>query len=74
MLWFQKLKFARSVLKMTLRDVEAKTGISNAYLSQIETGKIKDPGFFMVAKLLSLYNLTISEIFTIDDYAIQPVA
>lgn len=34
---------ARRKLGLSLRSVEAKTGISNAYLSQLETGKIKTP-------------------------------
>ena len=40
---------------MTLRDVELKTGISNAYLSQLETGKIKKPSFEVISKLYYLY-------------------
>jgi transcriptional regulator with XRE-family HTH domain len=35
----------------TLRDMERETGVSNALISQIETGKIKDPGFSTVTKL-----------------------
>ena len=41
--------------KMTLRFVEEKTGISNCYLSQLETGKIKKPSFNAVIKLVRLY-------------------
>ncbi len=40
---------------MTLRNVEEATGISNAYLSQLETGKIKKPSFEVVSKLYYLY-------------------
>ncbi len=40
---------------LTLRDVEGITGLSNAYLSQLETGKIKSPSHNTVCKLLSLY-------------------
>lgn len=35
----------------TLRDLERETGISNALISQIEHGHIKDPGFSTVVKL-----------------------
>jgi transcriptional regulator with XRE-family HTH domain len=59
--WNEKLKFARKVSGFTLRQVESKTGVSNAYLSQLETGKIKDPGFFTMIKLLDLYNLEPSD-------------
>jgi len=40
---------------LTLRQVEDKTGISNAYLSQLETGKITNPSFSVVIKLHNLY-------------------
>jgi len=49
---FKKL---RKDKKLTLRQVEEVTGISNAYLSQLETGKIKSPSFDTVIKLLKLY-------------------
>lgn len=45
----------RHVAGMTLREVEDETGISNAYLSQLETGKIKKPSFEVVSKLYNLY-------------------
>jgi len=41
---------------LTLREVEKSTGISNAYLSQLETGKIKSPGYNTVKSLLELYS------------------
>ena len=41
---------------LTLRDVQEKTGISNAYLSQLETGKIKSPGYNTVKALYELYS------------------
>ena len=62
MQWFEKLAFARKIKGATLREVESETGISNAYLSQLETGKIKDPGFFTMQKLLDFYNLEYGDI------------
>lgn len=53
---FNILKELRDQSGLTLREVEATTGISNAYLSQLENGKIKNPGaqiFFTLAKLYS---------------------
>ena len=37
------LKDLRLLRKLTLRDVEEKTGISNGYISQVENGQIKQP-------------------------------
>jgi len=49
-------KSKRKEIGMTLRQVEDKTGISNAYLSQLETGKIKNPSYRVVEVLYRLYN------------------
>ncbi len=49
------LKTIRKNERLTLRDVEEKTGISNAYLSQLESGKIKNPSWEVVRKLFILY-------------------
>lgn len=40
------LKITREAKRMTLRDLEERTGgrVSNAYISQIETGKVDTPG------------------------------
>ena len=37
------LKELREANKLTLREMEKRTGISNAYLSQVENGQIKKP-------------------------------
>jgi|SRR6516164_568918 predicted transcriptional regulator len=41
---------------LTLRILEEKTGISNPYLSQLETGKIKDPSYRIVVTLIHFYS------------------
>ncbi len=51
--WFAE---QRKISGLTLRGVEEKTGISNSYLSQLETGKIKEPSYSTVTKLNKLYN------------------
>jgi len=51
---------SRDRLGMTLREVEAKTGISNAYLSQLESGKIKEPSPKTLHKLCELYGCSYS--------------
>lgn len=62
MKWYEKLKFARKVKGMTLREVEEETGISNSYLCQLERGQIKKPSFFKLVKLIELYNLDIGDL------------
>lgn len=51
------LAAARNKLGMTLRAVEAKTRISNAYLSQLEHGKIKMPAPQNLYKLAEVYRV-----------------
>ncbi len=48
----KKFKTIREAHGKTLRDVEKATGLSNAYLSQLENGKITHPSY-KVVKLLS---------------------
>ena len=57
----EKLKFARKVKGLTLREVEDKTGISNAYLSQLENGHILDPSFVKMMVLIRFYNLDVED-------------
>ena len=49
-------KSMRKAKGLTLRKVEEITGISNAYLSQLETGKIKQPSYTTVITLMMLYS------------------
>lgn len=51
----ENYKEARKKSKLTLRQVEEITGISNAYLSQLENGKIKKPSYDVVQKLNDVY-------------------
>lgn len=51
------LKESRELVPLTLRQVEEATGISNAYLSQLENDKIKKPSANVLYKLASLYNI-----------------
>lgn len=48
------LKDMRTRNKITLRQIEDATGISNSYLSQLETGKIKKPSHDTVLKIIAL--------------------
>jgi transcriptional regulator with XRE-family HTH domain len=43
----------------TLRDLERESGVSNPLISQIETGKTKDPGFATVVRLCKALGISI---------------
>ncbi|TKB95753.1 helix-turn-helix domain-containing protein [Pedobacter cryophilus] len=51
------LKDAREQASFTLKQVEEATGISNAYLSQVENEKIKKPSANVLHKLATAYNI-----------------
>src|SRR6266568_6282619 len=52
-----ELRRIRELHKLTLRAVENLTGISNAYLSQLETGKVEKPSPNFLYKLAELYKI-----------------
>lgn len=51
------LTTARERKGLTLRDVERATGLSNAYLSQIENGRIASPSPKVLHKIAAIYEL-----------------
>lgn len=53
----QGLKVARDLRRLSLRDIEKVTGISNAYLSQLENDKINKPSPYFLHKLSALYEI-----------------
>jgi len=53
----QGLKLARELRKLSLRQVEQATGISNPYICQLENDKISKPSPFFLHKLASLYEI-----------------
>jgi transcriptional regulator with XRE-family HTH domain len=53
----QELQTARKLRNLSLREVEAATGISNPYLSQLENDKIQKPSPQFLGKLATLYDL-----------------
>jgi len=55
---------------MSLRSVEEATGVSNAYLSQLENGKIRQPSPVILNKLSDLYGVSYSEIMRLAGYPI----
>ncbi|MBO6793215.1 MAG: helix-turn-helix transcriptional regulator [Balneolaceae bacterium] len=56
----QYFKALRESKGFTLRDVEKKTDISNAYLSQLESGKVKQPSPNTLFKLSEVYRVAYS--------------
>jgi transcriptional regulator with XRE-family HTH domain len=58
----QKLRERRDALGLSLREVEKLTGISNAHLSQIETGKIERPEVSLLFQLAEAYDLDFVEL------------
>lgn len=51
------IKTAREQRAMTIRQAEKLSGISNAYLNQIENGKVKNPSPGILNKLSQLYQI-----------------
>jgi len=57
-----KLKDYRKAAGLTLREVQDITGISNAYLSQLETGKIRRPSANVLYKLAKVYGINLENL------------
>jgi len=51
------LRQARDLKNLALRTVEERTGISNAYISQLENDKIKKPSADILHKLAITYKI-----------------
>ena len=64
-----ELQLVRNLRKLSLREVEAVTGISNAYLSQLENDKIKKPSPHILYKLSQIYGLDYQLIMECAGYA-----
>ena len=64
------LKATREHRKFSLRQVENVTSISNAYLSQLESNKIKQPSPKVLYKLSELYQISYAEIMKLAGYPI----
>lgn len=70
------LKELRERSGLTLRQVEEATSISNSYLSQLETGKIKSPSAHALYLLAKLYGTNIETLLVesgLYQNKIQPV-
>lgn len=64
------LKAARENKEFSLRKVETLTSISNPYLSQIESDKIKQPSPIMLHKLSELYEVPYETVMMLAGYPV----
>jgi transcriptional regulator with XRE-family HTH domain len=56
------LKSLRDKQRMSLRDVEKESGVSNAYIAQLEKGDRPAPSPDILKKLARAYNVTVREL------------
>jgi len=56
------LRSLRQAGGLTLRAVEKKAGVSNAFLSQLESGKVKRPSPLVLFKLASAYGVAYEDL------------
>ncbi|MCL4552330.1 MAG: helix-turn-helix domain-containing protein [Candidatus Marsarchaeota archaeon] len=61
---------ARERKHLTLRAVERATGISNPYLSQLESGKIQQPSPGMLYKLSEVYGVPYNDVLELAGYPV----
>jgi transcriptional regulator with XRE-family HTH domain len=64
----QLLRATRKRLGKTLREVERETGISNGYLSQVESDAVRQPSPNHLHKLADAYGLDYSHLMTLAGY------
>ena len=62
------LREARMKVGLSLREVEEKSKVSNAYISLIESGKRTDPHPNILKSLATVYGLDITELMKIAGY------
>ena len=68
------LQSSREGKGLTLRAVEQETGVSNAYLSQLESGKIKKPSPVTLHKLSHLYGVSYADLLSLTGYPLPAEA
>lgn len=64
------LSDARNRKGFSLRAVEAATGVSNAYLSQLESGKVREPSPNILFKLAELYDVPYETLLSLAGYPV----
>jgi transcriptional regulator with XRE-family HTH domain len=66
------LKEVRKKRQFTLRNVEEEIKISNAYLSQLENGKIISPSPVILNKLAKYYRISYEKLMNLAGYPVPP--
>ncbi len=67
------LESSRDRKGLTLRAVEKATGISNAYLSQLEGGKIRQPSPKVLHKLCEVYEISYADVMKLAGYPVPEI-
>lgn len=67
------LRQARNKAGMSQRDVESDTGISNAYLSQLESGKVKEPSPRILHTLSEAYGIEYADLLVAAGYPLPTI-
>ena len=62
------LRAMREAKGLSLRQVEAKSGISNAFISQMESGKAKQPSPIILYKLAETYGVPYESLMELAGY------
>jgi transcriptional regulator with XRE-family HTH domain len=62
------LRAAREASGLSLRDVERRTAIRNAHVSQLETGAISKPDMALLWELASVYELDFDDLLRLAGY------
>ena len=57
---------ARQRKGLTLRELEARCGVSNPLIHQIEKGKVRDPGFRTVVRIARVLRLSLQRLANAD--------
>ena len=63
-----KLRLYRNAKGLTLREVEREAKVSNAYLNQLEQGKIKEPSPHILHKLADFYGVPYATLLKLAGY------
>ena len=66
------LKTLRERRNMSLRDVQRQSGVSNAYIAQLEKGDRPAPSPDILKKLARAYNVTVRELLLRAGYLDEP--
>jgi transcriptional regulator with XRE-family HTH domain len=64
------LRSARERKGLSLRAVEEATGISNPYLSQLESGKVRQPSPVVLHKLALLFEVSYKDLLRLAGYPV----